>query len=398
LFRLSILQSMPMQASLFELTQQIAARIPSEQIDAPKITVAIFTSAIHHGNLMQHEFEGIDAQQRALLVTDGRAWSIGYEPHDSLPSLLSKVHKQERIRNGSAQVYSFVCDCSSQSFYASIAPRPKSDVIVRQPAVAGTFYPAEDDLRDAVVDTLLADLPDVCVKRPNSIMVPHAGLRFSGRVAARVWGSIEIPEHVLIIGPKHTSDGVDWAIAPVSQWMLSGQASMPGDPSFAKQLNQEVPEFQLDSEAHRREHGIEVQLPILHRLAPTTRVSAIAMHGGDVLELRNAANKLAKFLKTIPRPPMLVISSDMNHFADDAENRRRDRMALDAMQTLDPEQLLLTCESNSISMCGLRPAVLVMMTLQALGQPMTFTEVDYATSSEVTGDKTRVVGYAGVRL
>ncbi len=397
-FRLSILQSMPMQASLFELTQQIAHLLAAEQIDAPKVSVAVFTSAIHHGNLMQHELEGIDSQHRSLLVTDGKAWSMGYRRDASLSELLSMVRDKERIRHASAQVYSFACDCSGPAFFASTAPRPKSDMMVREPAAAGTFYPAELDQCDAVVDSLLTDPPKSSFGKPNAIMVPHAGLRFSGRVAAKVWASIEIPEHILIIGPKHTADGADWAIAPVPQWNLVGGASIQGDPSFAKQLSQSVPEFQLDAEAHRREHGIEVQLPILRRLAPNTRVSAIAMHGGDVLELRNAANKLAKLLRAMSKPPMLVISSDMNHFAEEAENRRRDRIALDAMRTLDPERLLLTCESNSISMCGLRPAVLAMMTLQELGAAMTFTEVDYSTSADITGDRSRVVGYAGVLL
>ncbi len=116
--------------------------------------------------------------------------------------------------------------------------------------------------------------------------------------------------------------------------------------------------MQLDAAAHRREHGIEVQLPILDRLAPDCRITAIAMHGGDVRELQRAANQLAELLSQLAEPPLLVISSDMNHFAPDEENRRRDRMALDAMRTLDPERLLYVCESHNISMCGLRPAYL----------------------------------------
>ena len=103
-------------------------------------------------------------------------------------------------------------------------------------------------------------------------------------------------------------------------------------------------------------------------------------------------------MRSLEKPPLLVISSDMNHFADEAENRRRDRIALQAMQSLDPAALLAVCEAESISMCGQVPAALVMLTLQALGRAMDYREVAYATSGSVTGDSSRVVGYAGVLL
>ena len=86
----------------------------------------------------------------------------------------------------------------------------------------------------------------------------------------------------------------------------------------------------------------------------------------------------------------------MNHFADDQENRRRDRLALNELQKCDPKALLETCASENISMCGQLPAALVLLTLRAMGTDATYQEIDYATSADVTGDKSRVVGYAGV--
>jgi len=86
----------------------------------------------------------------------------------------------------------------------------------------------------------------------------------------------------------------------------------------------------------------------------------------------------------------------MNHFADDAETRRLDRLALDALESLDPKQVFDTVLDERISMCGMIPAVTVMETLRNLGSLSRCEKVGYATSAEASGDTHRVVGYAGM--
>ena len=86
----------------------------------------------------------------------------------------------------------------------------------------------------------------------------------------------------------------------------------------------------------------------------------------------------------------------MNHFADDEENRRRDRIALDKLERNEPEGLLETCASESISMCGQLPAALVLLTLKSMGIVAKYDEIAYDTSASTSGDRSRVVGYAGV--
>ena len=258
------------------------------------------------------------------------------------------------------------------------------------------FYPAGDAEREWLVDELLNGLPPVKPTTVEAAMVPHAGLRYSGRIAADVWRRIKMPESVLIIGPKHTADGVDWAVAPHDVWRLSADASMAGNVELAHQIAESVPGMQLDAAAHAREHGTEVQLPILYRIAPSVRVAAIAMAGATVEELEQAAGALAELLQSLDKPPLLVISSNMNHFADDVENRRRDRIALAALQRNDPRELLQRCAEENISMCGQIPAALVLLTLQAMARQVNYREIGYATSGDVSGDLSRVVGYAGV--
>ena len=154
----------------------------------------------------------------------------------------------------------------------------------------------------------------------------------------------------------------------------------------------------FDAAAHEQEHGIEVQLPLLARVAPRARVAAIAIGRADLGQCRQIAAGLAAVVRSMPRPPLLVISSDMNHFADDATTRRLDALARAAMQRLDPAHLFDVVTSNGISMCGLLPAVIVMEALRQLGGLTAFEPVGYSTSADVTGDPSRVVGYAGALL
>src|SRR5207253_9418512 len=148
--------------------------------------------------------------------------------------------------------------------------------------------------------------------------------------------------------------------------------------------------------AHQQEHGIEVELPLLARLAPAARVVGVAIGHADLESCRRFAERFAGFLKRLDEPPLLLISSDMNHFATDAENRRLDELALAALERLDPEEVYETVAGNHISMCGVLPAVIVLDTLRRLGGLKKAERVGYATSADVTGEPSRVVGYAGM--
>ena len=86
----------------------------------------------------------------------------------------------------------------------------------------------------------------------------------------------------------------------------------------------------------------------------------------------------------------------MNHYATDAENRRLDAIALEALDRLDPAGVYETVTDNQISMCGILPAVMVLETLRRLGRLTKSERVGYATSADVSGDTSRVVGYAGM--
>jgi AmmeMemoRadiSam system protein B len=293
-----------------------------------------------------------------------------------------------------AAVFSLGAVSNANEIFVSHAPRPRAGAAIRPAAMAGKFYPADRASLETLVDDLLTG-PKCETKPWRAAMAPHAGLRYSGRVAAETLRRVEIPETVIVIGPKHTPHGVEWAVAPNQAWSIPG-GMIASDPALAQRLVQAIPGLQLDAAAHAEEHAIEVELPFLARLAPEARVVGIAIGGGSFARCREFAAGLARVLRDEHKPPLLLISSDMNHFASDAENRRLDEIALTALETLDPERLYETVTRHHISMCGLLPAVIVLETLRQLGQLRRAERVAYATSGDVTGDLRRVVGYAGM--
>jgi AmmeMemoRadiSam system protein B len=227
-------------------------------------------------------------------------------------------------------------------------------------------------------------------------MVPHAGLAFSGGIAASVLKRIRFPSTVIVIGPKHTPYGMDWAVAPQQTWIMPG-FTVESDLKLVRRLTQGIPGLELDSAAHKQEHAIEVELPFISRLAPQTRVVGIAIGGDtDYADCLRFAEGLANVLDDQEVRPLLLISSDMNHFATDAQTRVLDEMAIRALEGLDPRNVYQTVRQNEISMCGVLPAVIVLETLRLLECPERAERVGYRTSADVTGDTARVVGYAGM--
>jgi AmmeMemoRadiSam system protein B len=274
-------------------------------------------------------------------------------------------------------------------------PRPQAGPKQRPAAVAGTFYPGDPDQLGQMIDGFL-DQPPPSRQAWPAALVPHAGLKYSGRLAAQVLQQLDIPETVIVLAPKHSGTGVDWAVAPHETWALPG-ATVSSDPELARQLSESIDDLQLDAAAHAREHAIEVQLPLLARVAPHARVVGITIGSGNLERCHQFATGLADVLRARDADrALLLISSDMNHYATEEETRRVDQLVLDSMERLDPEDLYRTVRENRISMCGVLPAVIVLEALRQLGHLERCHRVGYTTSAETSGDTSRVVGYAGM--
>jgi len=400
--RISLKESMPLQSTLFSMTEGLAQtiqRTPSlaGQLQNVRLGLTIFSEPSLHGTVAEPDVRGVDSRRQMILVIDRNRTAALYDPQQSAEALVSAAAREAGIRSPeTAQVIALECISNLPRARIVNVPAAAPGAEVRSPAVAGRFYPADPQELSQLVDQCLPK-KKVLPKAWPAVMVPHAGLIYSGHIAAQALARVKIPKMAIVIGPKHTPHGVEWAVAPHATWSIPG-AGVASDPDLARQLCQAISGLQMDAAAHAQEHGIEVELPFIARFAPQTKVVGIAIGGGNLTRCREFADGLVKVISALDEPPLLVISSDMNHYASDAETRRLDEMALAAMETLDAEKLYETVTSRHISMCGMLPAVIVMETLRRLKKLKRMERVAYGTSGDVSGDKSRVVGYAGMLI
>ena len=238
---------------------------------------------------------------------------------------------------------------------------------VRPPAVAGGFYPGTGrEIQRRLDEMFVAAAEKAAARGPVSWCRTPAGF-FSGRLAAAVFQRVQWSECAIILCPKHRPSSTTWAVTPDTRWLFPG-GELASDPAMAKHLADAVTGLTLDAVAHGQEHAIEVQLPLLAQLAHAAagggdrgRRSSLA---GVIAFWPTNGGRPARFCRS--RPLLLVVFSDMNHFADDAETRRLDQLALDAIQTLDPVQVYETVKEERISMCGASPCTVVMEALRCL--------------------------------
>jgi hypothetical protein len=266
--------------------------------------------------------------------------------------------------------------------------------MVREPAVAGRFYPADSNVLRADLRSYL--LPPRELISAIACMVPHAGYIYSGSVAGAVFSRIAIPSRCIILCPNHTGRGHPLALMSEGAWRTP-LGNLNIDQELAGKLLQAFPALTNDPEAHRQEHAIEVELPFLQLIRPEIIFVPIAVGTSRLLLLEQLGEAIAQVIQNFGHEVLIIASSDMNHYEDDASTRVKDRKAIEKILALDPSGLHETVINESISMCGFGPTVAMLTAAKRLGARKADL-VQYATSADVSGDYNTVVGYAGIVL
>jgi hypothetical protein len=173
--------------------------------------------------------------------------------------------------------------------------------------------------------------------------------------------------------------------------------TVPIDSELATAILSQFPILIDDSDAHRAEHAIEVQLPFLQAKHPHFRFVPIAIGTRQYEALEGLGRALGDVLAASNDRVLVLASSDMNHYESDPVTRIKDRKAIERILALDPRGLYEVVTNEEISMCGYGATVAMLTAAKRLGA--TSAElIKYATSGEVSGDYKRVVGYAGVAV
>ncbi|MDO9067813.1 MAG: AmmeMemoRadiSam system protein B [Deltaproteobacteria bacterium] len=265
----------------------------------------------------------------------------------------------------------------------------------RQPAVAGQFYPGnEQQLRKDLTNLI----PECAHQKLHvkGIISPHAGYIYSGAIAGKIFSQINIPKTVLVIGPNHHGAGAAAALYPDGEW-LTPLGALQINSRLNSLMLKHVPYIQSDSIAHQKEHSLEVQAPFLQFLRSDVSISALCLGHGDFSALQKIAGGIAAAIREYGEDVLIVASSDMTHYESADAARRKDDAALAHVLALDARGLLDTCRSQRITMCGVVPSAVMIESALELGA-LKADLVAYGTSGDVTGDNRQVVGYAAVMV
>jgi AmmeMemoRadiSam system protein B len=201
-----------------------------------------------------------------------------------------------------------------------------------------------------------------------------------------------LPRKILILGVRHFPRGEPLAIFSSGAW-ITPLGDAPIEDALATALKNECPILREDAVAHAREHSLEVQLPFLQVLSPGFSFVPVALGTVRFDDLVAVGEAVARVLAANPET-LLLTTSDLNHYDDDATTRLKDKKAIDQILALNPRGLYDVCAKEEISMCGLGPAVAMLTALRTLGANHAEL-VRHATSADVSGDTSSVVGYAG---
>ena len=267
---------------------------------------------------------------------------------------------------------------------------------VRRPAVAGRFYPAKPETLSRDLDKYLG--PDAAtaekVEEARGCVVPHAGYMYSGPVAGAVFRRLPARPSYIILCPNHFGRGAPLATMSSGEW-LTPLGAVPIDRSLAQAVRQGCHLVMDDADAHADEHSLEVQLPFLQRLVKDFSFVPIAIGVGGYAALESLGRGIAQAVKRASKPVLVIASSDMNHYEPDSVTRIKDHKAIEKILALDPEGLYEVLRREDISMCGYGPAIAMLTAAKELGARQAEL-VKYATSADASGDRSAVVGYAGI--
>jgi len=282
----------------------------------------------------------------------------------------------------------------------SVAACPQGKV--RQAGVAGAFYPANPDELKSMVDGFLARAQVPPTNDPLvALIAPHAGYPYSGGVAAFSYAALKGRkfQRVVIIAPSHY-DGFPFSAVYDGDSYVTPLGKTPVDKAFAAKLASQSNLIRLSSRGHERtgeqsEHSLEVQLPFLQRTLGEFQLVPIIMGDQSYEASRALGVALAKLIAN--SDTLIVASSDLSHYHPYDEASAVDHNTLRAIEEWDYYDLSRNLQSRVWEACGGGPIVAAMMAAERLGANRAEL-LKYANSGDVTGDRSRVVGYSAFAL
>ncbi|MDI6806676.1 MAG: MEMO1 family protein [Candidatus Aenigmarchaeota archaeon] len=277
-------------------------------------------------------------------------------------------------------------------------------MIIREPVVAGSFYNLEREMLKKQINYCFKHElgpKEIFPKKFKVAIVPHAGYEYSGPVAAWVYAKI-LKSNYILIGPNHTGIGSTFSLMKSGLWKTPlGEVLI--DEEFTSKLLQNCKILEQDVLPHKNEHSIEVQLPFLQfrygsdfTFVPICILNEFADE--TLLEAcRCIGEAIVKTIKTSKKDWIVLASSDFSHYLPYELASEIDSYLINSILKLNVKEFFSRINERSATVCGFGPIAVAMVVAKELKAKKS-NLLKYATSGDLTGDLSSVVGYAGITL
>jgi AmmeMemoRadiSam system protein B/AmmeMemoRadiSam system protein A len=280
--------------------------------------------------------------------------------------------------------------------------RAADPVKVREAGVAGAFYPADPKELAAMIDGMLAKATPPPIKDPIlAAVAPHAGYQYSGPVAAYTYAALKGRKfsRVVVIAPSHY-EAFDFTSVYEGDAYSTPLGTVQVDKVFARQLAKMSSTMRMSSRGHDAtpagaEHAIEVELPWLQRVLGNFELVPVVMGDQSYESSRALGVALTKLIKSDAKgsETLVLASSDLSHYHTYDEAVTIDHKTLNALAAWDYFSMSRNFQSRVWEACGGAPIVAAMIYAERMGANRAMV-LKYANSGDVTGDRSRVVGYS----
>ena len=273
---------------------------------------------------------------------------------------------------------------------------------IRTPAVSGTFYPEnEKKLKNLIHECFMHPIgpgktsPTDSDEKIYGVICPHAGFVYSGPVACHSFYSLSASSSKLaiIVGPNHYGIGQNVASMIDASWKTPlGLVEVDSDSVL--ELREHLDILEIDSFSHSKEHSIEVQIPMLQDVfSDEMKILPISLINQEQKTATLVGSAIAKIAQE--KDALLIGSSDFTHYEENEFAHRQDLALIDPILKLDIDEFYKILDERKVTACGFGAIASIMTACKELGA----TEgklLQYATSGDVSGDKSSVVGYASI--
>lgn len=274
--------------------------------------------------------------------------------------------------------------------------------MIRKPAVAGIFYKLNPDSLKKQIEWCFkhklgpGKIPEIGDKRQiKGVMAPHAGYAYSGPVAAHSYSRIVedgFPDTFVIIAPNHTGLGSSVSTMIQGEWETP-LGNVEIDEQFAEKLVKNTLIIDVDESAHVQEHSLEVHLPFLQYFSKDFKIVPVSMWMHDMETSTEIGKSIKETAEALERDVVVLASSDMTHYKPQSIAKRDDAQVIEAIKIMDEKLMIKRIMDLNVTMCGYGPVTAAIIASKELGA-QNAEILKYATSGDITGDMSAVVGYA----